>query len=108
MKTVKVIRHWDLILHKNNNDPKEPLVKKDDNCVLDWEVTGHHHRLDDNADVLVCEPTQANDYYRWVVTVKKPAKLSHEEHNTIELAPWKYSAYVQREYFPLNERKVLD
>lgn len=105
---MNIIRHWDLILIKNDDAKTDGLVKKDDNCVLDWEVSWHHHRLDSNADVLVCEPTQDNSYFRGVVTVKKPAKLSHEEHNTIELPAGKYSAYVQREYQPLDERKVMD
>lgn len=35
-------------------------------------------------------------------------KLTHEEHHTIELPKGNYSAYVQREYQPLDERRVLD
>lgn len=107
--TVKVYRHGDLLLTTTNTKKSNELKKSTDWVVLSWEVTNHHHRMDSNADVLVCEPTQANDYFRGTVKVKEiPAKLTHEEHHTIELPKGEYSAYVQREYQPLDERRVLD
>lgn len=39
---------------------------------------------------------------------KQPTKITHEEHKTIELPQGIYEAYVQREYDPIEERKVVD
>ena len=108
----KVIRHWDLLLVPDGEIPEGKLKQKKDKCVLDGEVTGHHHRVDAGATVelLEWEQTEDNNYFRGVVTVKrgKPVKITHEEHNEIELKPWKYTAYVQREYDLLENRRVVD
>lgn len=39
---------------------------------------------------------------------KKKTKITHEEHDTIILTPGKYETFVQREYDPIQERRVLD
>ena len=87
----KVIRHGDLLLVPNGEIPEGKLNPKKDNCVLDGEVTWHHHRVGAWATVelLEGEQTEDNSYFRGVVTVKrgKPVKITHEEHNEIELKP---------------------
>lgn len=109
---VKVIRHGDLLLVPDGEIPDGNLKNKKDNCVLDWEVTGHHHRVGAGATVQLLdgEQTEENNYFRGVVTVKKwkPVKITHEEHNEIELTTGKYTAYVQREYDLLENRRVVD
>ena len=107
----KLIRHWDLLLVPDGEIPEGKLKQKKDNCVLDGEVTWHHQRVGAGATVelLEWEQTEDNNYFRGVVTVKrKPVKITHEEHNEIELKPWKYTAYVQREYDLLENRRVVD
>lgn len=110
----KVIRHWDLLLVPNGEIPKGKLKPKKDNCILDGEVTWHHHRVGTGATVelLDWEQTEENNYFRWVVTVptktKQPVKITHEEHDPIELEAGKYTAYVQREYDLLENRRVVD
>jgi hypothetical protein len=110
MSEINIIRHWDLILHPDGNEQRHTQIKED-NCILDGEITGHHHRLSGTATVEIAteEPAISNGYYRWFVKVKeKQAKLTHEEHDTIILQPWRYDAWVQREYDPIEERKVID
>jgi len=110
-KTIKVYRHWDVLLHKTDVLPEWKLNKSKDNVLVSGEVTWHHHRVGAGATVelLEWEQTEDNNYFRGVVTVKrKPVKITHEEHNEIELKPWKYTAYVQREYDLLENRRVVD
>ena len=109
-KVIKVYRHWDLLLHATDEEIKAILQSKEDNCVLDWEVSWHHHRVGAEWTVAVCEPTVDNRYYRGRVSIPEKVKttITHEEHAPIELEWGQYDAWVQREYSPLNERKVMD
>lgn len=109
---MKVYRHWDLLIVKTDKVRDDIVEKSETNCILEGEVTNHHHRADCNAcvSIAVLEPTAQTDYYRWVIEVptKKKTKITHEEHNTIILTPGKYETFVQREYDPIQERRVLD
>lgn len=106
---IKVYRHWDLIITEGNTR-EDQVELKEDGCMLEGEVTNHHHRISENNafSVAVLEPTEQTDYYRGTLTITEPAKVTHEEHDTIELTPWKYDTWVQREYDPLENRRVLD
>jgi len=109
---MKVYRHGDLLIVPVTKERSDKVKKSETNCILEGEVTNHHHRADKNASVsiAVLEPTNETDYYRGVieVPVKKKTKITHEEHDTIILTPGKYETFVQREYDVLGERKVLD
>lgn len=107
MKTT-VIRHWDLLLHKDGEAKNIPTILQTNKVLLAWESTGHHHRIIGNANVYTCEPLPQNEYYLWYVDVLEPSELVHEEHNTIKLPIWRYNLYCQREYDPIEERRVLD
>jgi hypothetical protein len=109
---MKVYRHGDLLIVPVNKKRKDKVKKSETNCILEGEVTNHHHRADKNASVsiAVLEPTQTTDYYRGVieVPVRKKTDITHEEHDTITLDPGKYETFVQREYDPIQERRVID
>lgn len=69
----KVYRHWDLLLVPVDKQKNNPTKKSTTNCILEGEVTNHHHRADSNAtvEIAVAEPTNETDYYRWYVTTNQ-------------------------------------
>lgn len=80
------------------------------------EVTGHHHALElaDPADwwkegeiapTLEKPATLAGEIF---VNLKAPAKVTHDEHSTIDLPPGSYRFSRQREYSPEANRNVAD
>lgn len=109
---VDVYRHGDLLIVpvEEVRDAKTKLSET--NCILEGEVTNHHHRADQNAQVniAVLEPTSETGYYRGYLDIptKKKTVITHEEHAPIELKEWKYETRVQREYDPIAERRVID
>lgn len=109
---MKVYRHWDLLIVPVKKTRKDVVKKSTTNCILEWEVTNHHHRAskEANVSIAVLEPTLATDYYRGTIDVptKQKTAISHEEHDTIELDSGKYETFTQREYDPIQERRVLD
>jgi len=110
MDKIRVYRHWDLLITEWQVAKAKTEIKQDW-CMLEWEVTNHHHRLSNGTFcVALEEPTAQNDYYRWHITIpkRKKGKVTHEEHDVIELKPWKYDTWVQREYDPIEERRVID
>lgn len=109
MTTVEAIRHGDCLLMRVDEIPTTGLTKKNNTILLEGETTGHMHRLN-GGNVMLCdeEPSTANNYRMWYFELDKETELSHEEHNTITLTPWKYTWFAQREYEALDERRVLD
>lgn len=108
---MKVYRHWDLLIVPVKKTRSNKVKKSKTNCILEGEVTNHHHRADSNASVsiAVLEPSEATDYYRGtVISPTAPTKITHEEHDTITLDPGKYETFVQREYDVMENRRVLD
>lgn len=60
------------------------------------EATGHHHRFEqDNVKLL-----HANDNSgrRFIVVSDESAKLLHEEHAPIEVAPGTYEIFIARQW----------
>ena len=95
-----MFRHGDVLVMKVDEIPSE--VKKLDHRVLAYgEVTGHAHRL----DVGELFETRNGELY---LKMKKAGKLSHEEHNTINIPKGNYRVVHQREYTPEAIRRVLD
>lgn len=81
-----------------------------EHILVEWETTGHAHRLDTGIVWWNTEwPTLLNKFeIGYVVVPEKWANLTHEEHNTIYLKEGVYWIGVQREYDPIEERRVLD
>lgn len=98
------IRHGDVIIKQINKIPKGIKLKKKKEAILaEGEITGHFHRLE--SPELLYGKEQETQY----IEIKKPAKLSHEEHNTIVIPEGKYQVLIQREVDLLNEtRQVMD
>lgn len=67
------------------------------------EVTGHCHAIaDESVQILEYEGT------RYIRVPDEGAKLKHEEHSAIELAPGDYRVVTQKEYTPAAIVNVLD
>lgn len=99
-------RHWDLILIEGKKKDWTSLDKK--NIVLAGN-TGHNHRLNNGRFYKYqSEPSLDNNYFLWNVIIDDIWSLTHEEHNTIELPKGIYECYCQREYDPIEERRVID
>jgi hypothetical protein len=96
---MKLFRHGDVLLKQVEKIPKG-LSRKKDNILVDGEVTGHAHRLM-GADIMI-------DAEKMFFEVVDSAKVTHEEHKTIELPKGKYEVIRQREYNPSGNRKVHD
>ena len=69
--------------------------------LVEGEATGHHHSVPE-----VCEVVDAGERL-WMV-VPEEVELTHQEHNTIEVAPDTYWVVRQREYTPEEIRRVAD
>jgi hypothetical protein len=99
-------RQGDVLLVKVDMDavPKGAVQQDaDGRIVLAYgEVTGHAHAIDANFAAL----------YQWksdrILEAKPGARLVHEEHNAIDLAPGYYKVIQQREYEPGSYRTVVD
>lgn len=72
--------------------------------VLAWgEITGHKHAIEDpSVQLLEHEGT------RYIRVPHEGAKLKHEEHGTIAVAPGDYRVIQQKEYTPAAIVNVLD
>jgi len=72
--------------------------------VLAWgEITGHKHQIEEKATELL-----EYEGVRYLRVPTEGAKLKHEEHGTIALAPGEYRIVTQREYTPKAIVNVLD
>lgn len=71
------------------------------------EATGHHHRIE-VADVNDMEIVETDGGF--ILTLKKEATITHQEHLPIKLAPGVYRSGHEREkdWFSLSTRKVVD
>lgn len=106
---MKVYRHGDLLIVEVNKAPEGEYRKKEDLCLLEGEITGHHHRVDvGTAYIHVPGASPENDYLLGYLDLPKGGNLTHEEHHTIQLPPGIYKYYQQREYDEQEERAVID
>jgi len=71
------------------------------------EATGHHHalELEDPADWWKRGEGLTEEKF---VKVKQPARVTHQEHSTINLPAGTYRITRQREYSPEAIRNVAD
>jgi len=108
----ELYRHGDILLKRVSKMPDNgKLIKRAEPIVEYGEVTGHSHRLIGEVEVYAeQESGQTANYVVVPETAVKPAKLVHEEHDTIELAPGVYEVTRQREYNPYSReaRRVAD
>lgn len=102
-------RHGDVCIVTADSMETQNVKPKNDNVLLEGEVTGHAHRLGEGATVLRHQsPSQNNLYLLGSFKTKKATPLSHEEHKTITFKKGTYKFYGQREYDPVQEHMVRD
>ena len=70
------------------------------------ELTGHSHRVDNLDSATVFSGQTPNELFLEVKA--KLARIVHEEHAPIQLAPGSYRVWRQREYSPEAIRVVVD
>lgn len=103
---MKQYRHGDLFFQELSQFPDTRLVKSwvegDTVTLMYGEATGHSHKL--TGDFTLYRDKSNAHYFE----VHTAAKLTHEEHNTIELPAGKYAMIRQREYTPKEIVYVVD
>jgi hypothetical protein len=108
-KITKGARHGDIDFIPLKSLPSK--IKKIDFkgklIIAEGETTGHKH-------VLLAEPDTIEIYQdeqgRYVLNIKKEAKITHEEHGTKTFSPGLYIQDNEIEFDPFQEliRKVID
>ena len=98
-------RHGDVLVVAASELPEgAELVKPDPRGIVlaEGEATGHAH-------TMPAATTKAYelDGIMWIV-VDEPTPLSHQEHDTLVIAPGVWRVKHQREYTPEGIRNVLD
>jgi len=106
-----IYRHGDLIFTPLEKLPEDlmPIQLENNEAVLALgEVTGHRHvmRSQKEGDMKLFKDAQG----RFVLEVKKPTELSHEEHKTLIFAPGFYVMDNEREHDYMEHvvRQVID
>ena len=103
---INMKRQGDLLFKELAEFPSTRLVKfwteGDEAVLVSGEVTGHSHKLKGKFD-LYRDETKAM-YFE----VRSKAKVTHEEHKTINLDKGKYALVRQREYTPKGIVYVTD
>ena len=103
MAIKKLARQGDILFIRVNKLPKG-LKKATDNIVAHGEVTGHAHRVREDAGVALLEDEQGSKF----VQAEESWKIIHDEHGPISLDAGKWEARRQRECSPEAIRKVAD
>lgn len=95
----KQYRQGDVLIEEVSSIPKKAKVDRT-NILVYGESTGHAHRLNDGVLFALGE-----DKY---VQALDGTKVTHEEHDTIELPEGVYKVIRQREYDENQIRYVRD
>lgn len=103
MSKPKTYRQGDLLFVETVEKGKPQRIIKD-GVLAYGEATGHAHRLEvsDKAKVFVDEMNQM------LIEAEAPAKVAHEEHETLTLPKGTYKVVHQREWSPEEIRPVQD
>jgi len=108
---MNLYRHGDLIFKQLTELPQnlKKLTLDENKFVLALgEVTGHKHVMtaEQEEDMQIFQDAQGH----YILEVKRPTKLSHEEHVTLTFQPGIYIMENEREhdYFKHEERQVID
>jgi len=113
---MKAYRHGDVVLVEMNHDPrwKSDYKTSTETVLATGEMTGHSHRISpivEGEELHVSRGTsRAFGRDAWFLTIPKGgAKVTHEEHNRIDLPKGDYIAFQQREQWRESSvRRVLD
>lgn len=102
-------RHGDLNFHPINESQEGEVLKHNGNYVLaEGETTGHKHVISvPNVDDMKITKLSTGEY---ILSLKKDAEVTHEEHKKIILPKGKYIMRHEREYnyYELSTQQVID
>ena len=112
-KTPAMYRQGDVLIVAVEGLPKnlKPLSKKHPVTLAFGEVTGHSHTIAHGATGFTsAEVVDDNtvSLAEYIEVEEALAKLTHQEHDTIELPKGTYRIGHQREYTPEAIRNVAD
>ncbi len=105
IKKLKIYRQGDVLLIQVEEIPTQGNILYH-KTIARGEATGHHHTFE--GDNVIVKELNSN---MWVVVENDVAPLTHQEHETILVAPGIYEVRIQREYDPLAKslsRQVWD
>ena len=94
---MKLFRHGDLLIREVLEIPG-PAVFVAGNVIAQGEKTGHHHVLNGFGFSQIYQMKGEIKYFE----AKGNLKLTHQEHNTIEIPVGKYVIEHEREYNALE------
>lgn len=103
---MKALRQGDVLLVQVSGIPvgANHADGKGDIILAHGEVTGHAHRIADPAEKARLWDAGAERFLQVMETVA----LTHEEHSAITIQPGVYHIAIQREYTPVELRRVAD
>lgn len=103
---MKILRHGDLLIKEITKLP-EDLKEIKTNIVAEGEFTGHNHTVitEDNS-IAVYSSFDGKKYLNCI----KDAKISHQEHKTLEIPCGIYEVIIEQEFDPFEQkiRQVRD
>lgn len=115
MREIKAYRHGDVVLVQVQHDPRWSIKYRPehDQILARGEMTDHTHRLatlDPEEELLVARGFSKLFGESWFLKVPTGgAKLTHEEHERIDLPKGDYVAFQQRESWEDQQvRRVYD
>ena len=97
-------RQGDVLIKKVEAVP-DGAEKRTDTVLAEGELTGHRHRVEDQATAEVFEDPYGTLFLR---VIADQARVVHEEHGPIELETGVYRVWRQREYSPHGDVDVMD
>lgn len=112
--TDNLYRHGDVILKRIDSIPEgaEKAYTGNTYRLAEGEITGHFHEMTaevsaDNAEGSLSVWEMGGVRF---LTVASPAKITHQEHGEIAVAPGTYRIDIEREHDPMTEqsRRVID
>lgn len=105
---MRMYRQGDVLIELVDAVPEAVKQKKSRRIVLaSGEATGHHHALEMDDPAVWWKRGEGLTEEKFV-QLTRPARVTHQEHATIELPAGTYRVTRQREYSPEAIRNVAD
>ena len=102
---MNIYRQGDVLIVQTRDKRPSGVMRPPRNgriILVEGEATGHHHAVPE-----ICEVLEMEDGRMWMLAPDE-IELTHQEHNTINIAPGTYWIVRQREYAPEEIRYVQD
>jgi len=98
----RILRHGDILFREVTDIPKNARNIKSD-IVAMGEKTGHHHKL--VGAFQMYESTENGQAVKYI-DISQQTRLTHQEHNTLDIPQGKYVIVNEREYDPFSDVSV--